>query len=94
MDNTLQRLKAESFALRDDAARKLTDELAALSLRFAYKGSMEDHDFSGDSYLVDFWKKRDGKWQIIARCGCAVGKPPERPALQLQRVRSLAAVVG
>jgi len=83
MDNTLHRLKAQSFAQRDDAARKLTDDLAALSLRFTYKGSMEGRDFSGDSYLVDFWKKRDGKWQIIARYGCAVGKPPERPPLRL-----------
>jgi len=83
MDNTLHRLKPESFAQHDDAARKLTDDLAVLSLLLTYKGSMDGRDFSGDSYLVDFWKKRDGKWQIIARYGCAVGKQPERPPLQL-----------
>jgi hypothetical protein len=52
--NTLQRLKDESFAQRDDTIRKLSDDLAALNLRFGYKGSMEGHDVSGNFPICAF----------------------------------------
>jgi Domain of unknown function (DUF4440) len=83
MDNSLHRLQAESVEQRDYAARKLTDDLAVVSVSWTYKGSMDGRDFSGDSYLVDLWKKHSGDWQIIGRYGCATGKPPDRPPLQL-----------
>jgi hypothetical protein len=79
MDNTLTKLKGESYELEHSAARKLTGDLAAVSLRLRYKGTMAGRDFSGDSYIIDFWTKRDGHWQIIARYGSSVGKAPERP---------------
>ena len=78
MDNTLHRLKAESVELRHVAARRLAENVAGVSLIFDQKGMMGDRDFSGANYLVDFWKRNEGSWQIVARYGSRVGKPPER----------------
>ena len=78
MDNTLHRLKAESAGVTHVAARHLAENVAAVSLIFDQKGMMGDRDFSGVNYLVDFWKQNQGSWQIVARYGSRVGKPPER----------------
>jgi hypothetical protein len=78
MDNTLHRLKAESVELKHVAARRLAENVAAVSLIFDQKGRMGDRDFSGVNYLVDFWKQNEGSWQLVARYGSPVGKPPER----------------
>jgi len=82
MNNTIKRLKPESCDLQHNAARKLADDLGILSGLWSQKGSSDGRDFSGDFYLVDVWKKR-GNWQIIARYSMPLGKPPERPPLQL-----------
>jgi hypothetical protein len=83
MDNTLNRLKPESCEQHYHAARKLADDLAVVSLLWTQKGSNDGRDFSGDFYVVDFWKKSSGNWQIIARYSSPVGKPPARPQRQL-----------
>jgi hypothetical protein len=84
MNTALTRLKAESFEHHQDAARKLADDLAAVSLLFTAKEAiMNGKGVSGDSYLVDFWKKRAGNWQIIARYGNRLGDRPAPPRLQL-----------
>ncbi len=78
IDNTLNRLKAESFDQRHHAARKLADDLTVVSLLHIQKATIDGRDFSGDFYLVDFWKKRGGNWQIIARYSSPVGKILDR----------------
>jgi hypothetical protein len=78
MDNTLHRLKADSAGITHLAARRLAESIAAVSLIFEQKGMMGERDFSGINYLVDFWKQNGGSWQIVARYGSRVGKPPER----------------
>jgi hypothetical protein len=83
MNNTLNRLKPESCEQHYTAARKLAEDLAVVSLLWSQKGATDGRDFSGDFYLVDFWKKSNGNWQIIARYSSPVGKPPARPPLQL-----------
>jgi hypothetical protein len=80
MDNSLHRLKPESVEQRNHAARKLADDLAVVSVVWTTKASTEGRDFSGDFYIVDFWKKRTGTWQIVARYSSPVGKPPDRGA--------------
>lgn len=80
MDNTLNRLKSESFDQHHHAARKLADDLAVISLLQTQKGTIDGRDFSGDFYLVDFWKKRGGNWQIVARYSSPVGKILDRGA--------------
>jgi hypothetical protein len=83
MDN-LREMKSEGFEHHHDAARKLADDLAAVSLLFtAGKTTIIGHEATGSSYLVDFWKKRAGSWQIIARYGSRVGNRPAPPALKL-----------
>jgi hypothetical protein len=64
-------------------ARKLADDLGVVSLLWTQKGTMDSRDFGGDFYLVDFWKKRGGNWQIIAWYSSPVGKPPDRSSRQL-----------
>jgi len=54
-----------------------------VSLLWTQKGSTDGRDFSGDFYVVDFWKKSSGNWQIIARYSSPLGKPPARPPRQL-----------
>ena len=75
MEN-LKRLKPEPREQRYHAARKLADDLAVVSLIQTQKGTTEDRDFSGDFYVVDFWKRSSGEWWIIARYSSPVGKPP------------------
>jgi hypothetical protein len=83
MNNTLNRLRPGSCEQHYTAARKLAADLAVVSLLFSQKGTTAGRDFSGDFYLVDFWKKSSGNWQIIARYSSPVDKPPARPPLQL-----------
>jgi hypothetical protein len=83
MDNVLNRLKAESFEHHHDAARKLADDLAVVSLLFTAKEVINGKAASWDSYVVDFWKKRAGNWQIIARYGNRLGDRPAPPRLEL-----------
>ena len=83
MSNTLNRLKPEAFELHHNATRKLSDDLAVTSMILSQKGAMEGRDFSGDFYIVDFWKKRDGNWQIIARHSSPVGNTPLRRPPQI-----------
>jgi hypothetical protein len=78
MANTLKGLVGQSAEVRHVAARKLADDLAVVSSVIQTKGMMEGRDFSGDFYIVDFWKKTGGNWQIIARYSSPMGKPPER----------------
>jgi hypothetical protein len=87
MDNTLHRLRPESVQLQHVAARPLAENLAAVALTFQQKGAMDGRDFSGEFYIVDFWKRRDTVWQIVARYSTPVGKgvdrgnrPPPPPA--------------
>jgi hypothetical protein len=82
MANTLHKLKSESCEQHHHAARKLADDLAVVSLLWTQKGTTDGRDFSGDFYVVDFWKKRPGDWQIIARYSIPVGKPPDRGPLR------------
>ena len=82
MEN-LKRLKPEPREQRHHAARKLADDLAVVSLVQTQKGTTDDRDFNGDFYIVDFWKRSNGDWRIIARYSSPVGKPPDRPLRQL-----------
>jgi len=83
MDNTLHRITNEHCEQHHVVARKLGDDLAAVSLIWSQKGTSDGRDFSGDFYVVDFWQKSSGNWQIIARYSTPLGKFPERPARQL-----------
>jgi hypothetical protein len=81
IDN-VKTLKPESCEQRHHAARKLADDLAVVSLLQTQKATTDSRDFSGDFYIVDFWK-RNGGWRIIARYSSPVGKAPDRPLRQL-----------
>ena len=83
IDNTLRRLQPESCEQHHVVARRLANDLAVVSLVWGQKGSTDGRDFSGDFYVVDFWKKRGGSWQIIARYSSPIGKPPDRARRQL-----------
>ena len=83
MDSTLHRITGEHCEQHHVVARKLADDLAAVSLVWSQKGTSDGRDFSGDFYVVDFWQKSSGNWQIIARYSTPLGKFPERPARQL-----------
>jgi hypothetical protein len=80
MANTLNsgRTKAESVDLRDCVARRLADDLAVVSLIHDQKATIDGRDFSGVFYVVDFWKRRDGTWQIVARYSSPVGHKVDR----------------
>src|SRR6266508_3573402 len=78
IDNTLNRLKAESFDQHHHAARKLEDNRTVVRLFHIQNATIDGRDFSGNFYLVDFWKKRGGNWQIIARYSSPVGKILDR----------------
>jgi hypothetical protein len=73
-----QEYKLESFEERYYAARRLTDNLAVMSLLATQKASFAGRDRSGDFYLVDVWKKSDGNWQIIARYSTPINKRIDR----------------
>jgi hypothetical protein len=66
--------KVESFDERYHAARKLTDNLAVVSLLLTQKATDDGRDRSGDFYLVDIWKKSGDQWQIIGRYSTPLGK--------------------
>jgi hypothetical protein len=66
--------KVESIDERYHAARKLTDNLAVVSLLLTQKATDDGHDRSGDFYLVDIWKKSGDQWQITARYSTPTGK--------------------
>jgi hypothetical protein len=66
--------KVESLDERYHAARKLTDNLAVVSLLLTQKATSDGRDRSGDFYIVDIWKKSGDLWQIIGRYSTPIGK--------------------
>jgi hypothetical protein len=67
--------KVESFHEQYHATRRLTDNLAVVSLLLTQKATNSaGRDRSGDFYLVDVWKKTGDNWQIIARYSTPVHK--------------------
>jgi hypothetical protein len=70
--------KIESLEARHHAARKLADDLAVVSLLLIQQASSDGRDRSGDSYVVDIWKKRGDRWQIIARYSSPMGRKFDR----------------
>ena len=71
--------KIESLEERFHAARRLADDLAVVSLLLTQKASRDGQDRSGDLYIVDVWKARGGRWQLIARYSSPQGKTFDRP---------------
>jgi hypothetical protein len=61
------RYKMEALEEQFPAARRLADDLAVVSLLLTEKVSLDGRDQNGDSYLVDIWKRRADRWQLIAR---------------------------
>jgi hypothetical protein len=70
--------KLESFDENYHAARKLTDNVAVVSLLLTQKATFAGRDRSGDFYLVDVWKKNGDSWQMIARYSTPIGKKFDR----------------
>jgi hypothetical protein len=70
--------KVESFEERYHAARKLTDDIAVVSLLLTQKASMDGRDRSGDFYVVDIWKKGGDRWRLIARYSSPEGRTFDR----------------
>ena len=82
LDNTLHRLRPQSVELLHVAARRLAEHVAAVSLIFRQKGTMEGRDFSGDFYIVDFWKQNARGWQVVARYSSPVSRHVDRGSRQ------------
>jgi Domain of unknown function (DUF4440) len=70
--------KIESLEERHHAARKLTEDLAVVSLLLTQQATSDGRDRSGDFYVVDIWKKSGDRWQIIARYSSPMGKRFDR----------------
>jgi hypothetical protein len=73
--------KIASLNQRYYAARKLADDVAALSLLLTQKASRHGQNRSGDFYVVDIWNKRGDRWQLIARYSSPLGKTFDRSRL-------------
>jgi hypothetical protein len=72
------RYKVESLTQQHHAARRLTDDIAVLSLLLTQRATVAGRDRSGDFYIVDIWKKNSDRWQLIARYSSPVGKEFDR----------------
>jgi hypothetical protein len=70
--------KMESLEEHNHAARKLTDNLAVVSVLLTQKATFAGRDRSGDFYVVDIWKKTGDNWQMIARYSTPVRKNFDR----------------
>ncbi len=70
--------KIESIEGRHHAARKLTDDLAVVSLLLTQQATSEGRDRSGDFYVVDIWKRSGDRWRMIARYSSPMGKKFDR----------------
>jgi Domain of unknown function (DUF4440) len=70
--------KLESLEEHYHAARKLTDNLAIVTMLITQKATFVGRDRSGDFYIVDVWKKTGDNWQMIARYSTPVAKKPDR----------------
>jgi Domain of unknown function (DUF4440) len=67
---------------RHHAARRLSQNLAVVSLVLTQQATLDGHDRSGDFYLVDIWKKSGDRWQMIARYSSPIGKKFDRSPAQ------------
>jgi uncharacterized protein DUF4440 len=70
--------KLESLEEHYHAARKLSDNLAIVSVLLTQKATFAGRDRSGDFYVVDVWKKTADNWQMIARYSTPVRKNFDR----------------
>jgi hypothetical protein len=70
--------KMEALEERHHSARKLSEDLAVVSLLLTQKATFEGRDWSGDFYVVDIWRKSGNRWQIVARYSSPIGKKLDR----------------
>jgi hypothetical protein len=70
--------KLESFNEQYHAARRLSDNLVAVSLLLTQKATFAGRDRSGDFYIVDIWKKSGDQWQMIALYSTPISKNFDR----------------
>jgi hypothetical protein len=70
--------KIESLEQHHHAARRLSEDLAVVSLLLIQKATFAGRDRSGDFYIVDIWKKSADHWQLIGRYSSLVGKKLDR----------------
>ena len=66
MHMATNRLKVASFAYSGLNAQ-VFDDTALVFSRFAWSGHVDGNPFSDHGFITDFWKKRDGKWRVVAR---------------------------
>jgi hypothetical protein len=67
IDNSVNKLKGAKFLIRYSAARKLADDLAVAIEVHESQGTIDGREQGCVCSGVDFWKKRGGAWQIVAR---------------------------
>jgi hypothetical protein len=70
--------KIESLEQHHHAARRLSEDLAVVSLLLSQKATVAGRDRSGDFYIVDIWKKSADRWRLIGRYSSPVGKKLDR----------------
>ena len=70
--------KIESLEQHYHAARRLSEDLAVVSLLLTQKAGFGGRDRSGDFYIVDIWKKSADRWQLIGRYSSPVDKKLDR----------------
>jgi hypothetical protein len=58
---------SRSLQQRHQAARRLTDDVAVVSMSEIQEGRPTSSGVAEMFYLVDFWKRRGREWQLIAR---------------------------
>ena len=71
--------KIDSLKEQHHAARRLANDLAVVAFVLTQKATRAGEDRSGDFYVIDIWKQRNARWQLIARYSSPQGKSFDRP---------------
>lgn len=66
MNTLFHRLDGVQFRYAGLNARVFGDAAMVYS-RFSWTGIMDGQPFADSGFMVDFWMKRNGKWQVMSR---------------------------
>ena len=66
-------LKIESSTIKDMKVQAADADMAVVTYATTDKGSYKGKDISGEYRWTDVFVKRDGRWQLIAGQGTAIG---------------------
>jgi ketosteroid isomerase-like protein len=79
LESLLTKLELQRMEISGHNAQVFGDT-AVVTSRYAWEGKLAGQPFAAKGVLMDIWRQRDGRWQVVFRAVATDSPPPPKPA--------------